>query len=340
MSKSYKVSKNNFSFLVDEAVKQFEVWAPIENNGKLSFEKIEKAADANLSYVRTTQGAKKIFHPAKAEIFNHTQKDGYVSKEENPIKDIMILGLHPCDLNAVLIQDKVFADSEIENAYLKRRKNAFILAAICVKTDDKCFCGCMESGPDAKGGFDILITDLGSDYLAETGSARGEKLLEKIEKTEADEADLKTKQNKLTELKKEMGKNCHVECRNMKTILQNNPDHSYWQNESDRCLSCGSCTNVCPTCFCYSINDNLDWDGKTGKRELYWDSCQNKEFSLVALGENFRPERIARLKQFVNHKLNYWHDQFGRSGCVGCGRCIEICPVEISLLDIVEKISR
>lgn len=340
MDKAYRVSKNNFSKFVDEAIKQFEVWAPAENNAKLSFKKIEKAADANLSYVRTTQGAKKIFHPAKAEIFNHTQKYGYISKEETPVKDIIILGLHPCDLNAVIIQDKVFADSEIENAYLKRRKNAVLIAAICDKADDNCFCGCMDSGPGPKEGFDLLITDLGSDYLVEAGSVKGEKLLETAEKANASDADLKAKEEKIANLKKDIGKKCKFDCSKMKTILQENFNHDYWKNESDRCLSCGSCTNVCPTCFCYSINDNLDWDGKTEKRELYWDSCQNKEFSLVALGENFRPERVARLKQFVNHKLNYWHDQFGSSGCVGCGRCIEICPVEISLLDIVEKISK
>lgn len=340
MGKAYKVSKNNFSKFVDEAISRFDVWAPAENNGKLSFKKIEKAEEANLSYVRTTQGAKKIFHPAKAEIFNHTQKDGYISKEETPVKDIMIFGLHPCDLKAVIIQDKVFADSEIENAYLKRRKNAVIVAAICEKADDNCFCGCMDSGPDAKEGFDLLITDLDAGYLVEIGSVRGEKFLETTEKISATDADLKAKEEKIANLKKGTGKSCKFDCNKIKIILQENFNHAYWKNESDRCLSCGSCTNVCPTCFCYSINDNLDWDGKTGKRELYWNSCQNKEFSLVAMGENFRLERESRLKQFVNHKLNYWHDQFGRAGCVGCGRCIESCPVEISLLDIVEKIAK
>lgn len=340
MGKSYMISKGDFNKFIDEAAGIYQVWAPVENNKKFSFKIIEKARDANLSCARTTQGAKKIFHPAKAEVFNFTSKNSFTSKEETPVKDIMVLGLHPCDLTGLLIQDKVFADKEIENAYLKRRKNSVIISIICDECDKYCFCACMKSGPDAKEGFDLLLTDLGDSYLVETGTGKGEKLLEMSAKAPAGEKELKLKEEKLALIKKNMAKDCRVEHGKMRSILQANPDHPYWQNETDRCFSCGSCTNVCPTCFCYSITDNLDWDGKTTKRELYWDSCQNKEFSQVAMGENFRPERIARLKQFVNHKLNYWHDQFGVSGCVGCGRCMEICPAEISLLDITEKIGK
>lgn len=344
MANAYKISKESLNKFIENAAKQFEVWAPVKNTGDVaagfSLRLIENAAEIESDFVRTTQSVKKVFHRPRALLFDYTGADGFNSKEEAPVKDIMAFGVHACDLRGVLLQDKVFADKESPNLYLERRKNAVIVALTCNKCDEFCFCGCMGAGPEAKEGFDLLLTDFGKEFLVETGTPRGEKLLANVDKKEAADADFAQKKDKLNSIMKELGKSCSVECSKMKEILQKNFEHAYWQNESDKCLSCGSCTNVCPTCFCYSIKDYLDWDGKTAKRETYWDSCQNKEFALVAMGENFRPERSARLKQFVNHKLNYWHDQFGSTGCVGCGRCIEACPAGISLLDIVEKISK
>ncbi|MFH1452761.1 MAG: 4Fe-4S dicluster domain-containing protein [Armatimonadota bacterium] len=341
MPKAYKITKENLNKFLDGASKRFDLWAPVSNNDKVSFKPVENAVEIDLNFIRTTQSVKKVFHPSSNIIFEYTAKEGFTSKEDTPVKDIMVFGVHPCDLKGLLLLDKVFADTEIENAYLKRRKNAAIIALTCNDCDEYCFCSCMGSGPDAKEGFDLLFTDLGDSFMVETGTGRGEKLLEGIDKEDAADAELSKKKEKIDSIiKKTSQKECVAHPPKMREALIKNSEHPYWKEESDKCLSCASCTNVCPTCFCYSIKDNLDWDGRTTRREAYWDSCQNKEFAGVAHGENFRPERIQRLKQFVNHKLNYWHDQYNEAGCTGRGRCIEICPVDISLLDIIEKISK
>lgn len=290
---------------------------------------------------------KKYFHPSSEELFSFHKTAHEMKIKPNSVGDkpFAFIGIRACDIAALSLLDKVFLEGPVaEQGYSGRRKDIFIVAVNCLQPSENCFCGSMGTGPEATGGFDLSITELTGSMLVEAGSKKGEELLERLPHTEARAHDLDEKKELMSRCRAMMKK--ELRTGDLPGVIYRNLEHPRWKEIAERDLECGNCTMVCPTCFCSSTFDLLSagsLSGKTGGfsgvRKRTWDSCFSKNFARVH-GGNFRPSRPARYRQWMTHKLAYWIDQFGRPGCVGCGRCITWCPVGIDITHELEELRR
>jgi ferredoxin len=263
-------------------------------------------------------------------------EDGEItfSEEEREEVDYAFIGVRSCDLAAIGIQDRVFAGNGYRDAdYEARRRNAFVVAVNCGKAGNTCFCVSMETGPRAKGGFDLALTELldgGHRFLVEVGSDRGAELLAELDSAPAAAPDADAAAEVSARCASEMGRELDTD--GIKELLYRNMEHPRWDEVSERCLTCGNCTLVCPTCFCSTVEDHTDLAGEEAERVRLLDSCFTLDHSHIH-GGSVRNSARSRYRQWMTHKLATWIDQFGTSGCVGCGRCITWCPVAIDITE-------
>jgi ferredoxin len=263
-------------------------------------------------------------------------EDGAIAYEEQEEERprYAFIGVRSCDLAAIGIQDRVFiGDSYTDTDYEARRRDAFIVAVNCSKAGNTCFCVSMDTGPRADSGYDLALTEMldgGHRFLVEAGSERGAELLEAIGAGEAAEEDRTAAQAVSERCAAEMGRELDTD--GIKELLYRNMEHPRWDEVSERCLTCGNCTLVCPTCFCHTVEDTSDLAGEEAERVRRWDSCFTLDHSYIH-GGSVRNSPPSRYRQWMTHKLATWIDQFGTSGCVGCGRCITWCPVAIDITE-------
>ncbi len=248
---------------------------------------------------------------------------------------LAFLGVRSCELHAISIQDKVFMrDDYADPTYQSRRNNLCIIAINCGQAGGTCFCTSMETGPRATSGFDLSLTEVLNNeqhfFVVEVGSQLGSELLQNISFREASNKDIQLAENIVTQTAEHMGRS--LDTTNIKDLLYRNLDHPRWDEVASRCLTCGNCTMVCPTCFCTTVEDVTDLTGTQAERLRKWDSCFTMDFSYI-FGGSIRPSTKSRYRQWMTHKLASWIDQFGTSGCVGCGRCITWCPVGIDITE-------
>jgi sulfhydrogenase subunit beta (sulfur reductase) len=262
--------------------------------------------------------------------------DGEIAfeEEEREQVDYAFIGVRSCDLAAIGIQDRVFiGNGYTDPDYEARRREAFIVAVNCGKAGNTCFCASMETGPKAKQGFDLALTELLDGehrFLVEVGSERGAELLTEIGAGPAAAEDEQAAEEVSESCASQMGR--ELETEGIKELLYRNMEHPRWDEVSERCLSCGNCTLVCPTCFCSTVEDVSDLAGEEAERVRQWDSCFTLDHSHVH-GGSVHNSPSSRYRQWMTHKLATWIDQFGTSGCVGCGRCITWCPVAIDITE-------
>ncbi len=280
---------------------------------------------------------KKFLHPPRLRLWQASRTGNEVSfsHDETPSQKYAFLGVRSCELHAIAIQDQVFLQAGHEDVgYRQRRDDSFIIALNCSEAGGTCFCASMKTGPQATNSFDLALTELLSEdrheFLVEIGSQAGADLMHGIASREASAGDLETAEKLLAQTAANMGR--HLDTQGLKERLQENPEHRRWDEVAARCLSCSNCTLVCPTCFCTSVEDTADLAGDTAERWRRWDSCFNGEFSYIH-GGSVRSSTKSRYRQWLTHKLAHWVDQFGSSGCVGCGRCISWCPTGIDITE-------
>lgn len=305
-----------------------------------SYRLLRRDDEALFGYVVGPHSWKKFLHPERLRLWRaRKQGDGVslVEGEETPPR-FALLGVRSCELHAIAIQDKVFlGTAHRDRDYGLRRENAFIVAINCGQAGGTCFCVSMNTGPQATSGFDLALTEILDDgphrFLVETGSKQGEEVLQQLPHGDAREKDEAAAQTAVEAARGQMGRTMDTD--GIKELLQANPDHARWDDVASRCLSCANCTMVCPTCFCTTVEDVTDLSGETAERWRRWDSCFTLDFSYVH-GGSVRSSSKSRYRQWMTHKLAHWLDQFGTSGCVGCGRCITWCPVGI---DITEEVA-
>lgn len=280
-----------------------------------------------------------LFPPRTALWRAQRTQHGFTVEEAAPAAErYAFLGVRSCELQAIGVQDKVFLEGEHrDSVYAERRKKALIIAVNCSTPGGTCFCVSMDTGPKARQGYDLALTEILRPnrhvFLVEAGSERGKEILEGLPLDKAEDEDFKAAQAVTDRAAENMGRS--LDAGGIKELLQSNPEHPRWDDVADRCLACGNCTNVCPTCFCSTTEDITSLDGAQAEHARVWDTCFSLDFSYIQ-GTTVRSDTRARYRQWLTHKFANWFDQFDTSGCVGCGRCITWCPVAI---DVTEEIT-
>lgn len=267
---------------------------------------------------------------------NSLEAPGAQAWADAATQKLALLGVHPCDLAGIAIQDRVFLGGKhVDPHYAKRREELFIVVAQCTQAAATCFCASMGTGPRAEAGFDVALTELldGDEprFIAETGSERGAAFLANLKPGPASKADIEAARGATQRAAAQQGRRLQ-QAEELRELLLRQQENARWDDVAQRCLACGNCTFVCPTCFCSTVEDRISLDGRRAERWRKWDSCFGIEHSYLH-GGSVRPSIRARYRQWLTHKLATWIDQFGTSGCVGCGRCITWCPVGIDLTE-------
>jgi ferredoxin len=286
----------------------------------------DRAAFANSA---GPQSWKSFLHPPRTKVWS-ARRDGdggfTVTEPPDDAARYAFLGVRGCDLAAIAIQDRVLGGPDTR--YARRRERAFIVAVNCTEPGETCFCVSTGSGPAAGPGHDLVLTEVDGGYLVDEGSAHGRALLDRLPCERVDHAVTDAAQRAVATAADRMGRT--LPAVDLRALLAGTLESARWDDVAGRCLSCGNCTMVCPTCFCTTVADTTDLTGDVAERWLAWDSCFDLDFSYLH-GGPVRTSPRSRYRQWLTHKLGTWHDQFGESGCVGCGRCIVWCPVGIDV---------
>jgi sulfhydrogenase subunit beta (sulfur reductase) len=339
----------------------FEVIGPTARDGAVVYEPVKSASDLPVGwtdeqepgryrlkktdnptffgYSLGAQSWKQYLHPPEVLLFAAEKQDGafrILNNDTTPPEQRAFLGVRACELAAIKAQDRVLlGDKYRDPIYAGRRENAFIVAVQCSKAAATCFCASVGSGPRVGEGFDLLLTELadqnGHRFVVQARTQLGAKLIAQIETTPASTADLEAAEAAVAAASQQQRK---LDTAGLKEFLYENFENPHWDKVSARCLSCANCTMSCPTCFCTTVDDATDVTGTRAERWRRWDSCFTQSFSYIH-GGSVRTSSKARYRQWMTHKLAAWTDQFGSSGCVGCGRCITWCPAAI---DITEEV--
>ncbi len=256
---------------------------------------------------------------------------------EQDAPPLAIIGVRACDLAALALHDRHFLEGAVPNPrYRRRRERLFLVAVNCSHPAATCFCRATGDGPGAESGFDLLLDELEDGYLVSVGSERGHAVAESLTLQTASDAQIAQAAEQLAEAAAAQQR--RLPSRNLRDSLFSNLEHPRWTDVAERCLACGNCTAVCPTCFCHREVDEPALDGVGSEHLREWDSCFTRDHSYIH-GFVVRAETRLRYRQWLTHKLGSWHEQLGRSGCVGCGRCITWCPAGIDMTEEAARIA-
>ena len=285
---------------------------------------------------------KRYLFPPRQKLWRAIRgKKGFaVEAAADPPRKRAFLGVRACELAAVRIQDRVFSGGDFrDSGYAARRRDLLMVAVDCQRAGETCFCASLGTGPGVSAGADIELTEFaGPDdhhFLARGGSGIGARLLETLGLEAADGEGSRRRRSQIEATARSMGRHLPSDAA---ALLAENPEHPRWNDVAGRCLNCGNCTMVCPTCFCSTVEDVTSLDGASAERWRQWDSCFTVDFSFIH-GGPIRRGGAARYRHWITHKLATWHAQFGSSGCTGCGRCITWCPVGIDITEEVRALA-
>jgi ferredoxin len=309
--------------------------------------RLKRRGDAALfGYAVGPQSWKRWLHPPRIRLYQarrQAQPKGQgvqiIEETQEPPK-LAFIGVRACELHAIAIQDRVFLEGpSIDPTYAARRTGLFVVAVNCGQAGGTCFCVSMGTGPTADAGFDLALTEIvESDrhyFVVAIGTPLGAEVLDEVPHAAARDEEIQAAERIVARTAASMGRT--LDTGGIHDLLLGNLEHPRWQEVAQRCLTCGNCTMVCPTCFCTTVDDATDLSGERAERWRTWDSCFTMDFSYVA-GGSVRSSTTSRYRQWLTHKLATWIDQFGTSGCVGCGRCITWCPVGIDITAEVQAI--
>jgi ferredoxin len=304
---------------------------------------LEQVGDERVFAVVNGPGSLKplVFAPRESlvQIEIHDDDRSFTASPTLPEPDpVAVLGVRACDLAALAVQDRVFLHDRYPDPYYSvRRRGLFLVAVNCTRSVSTCFCTSMGTGPQARDGFDLALTEFDDGFLVRAGSPAGRAVLATLGLPEASAEFLLRERRDLDACAREMER--RFDTGDLPELLYENLEHSRFEDVAARCLSCGNCTMACPTCFCHDERDDPRFDGTGSVRTRQWDSCFDRDHAQVH-GLNHRPHIRDRYRQWLVHKFASWIDQFGTSGCVGCGRCITWCPVGIDPTQEIDAIRR
>jgi sulfhydrogenase subunit beta (sulfur reductase) len=333
------IAKESMGRFVSSLQSQFRVVGPKPIEGQYIFADVESPDELHLAYTQTVIPPKKYLLPQREELL-HFKSDG---SEIEPVFDgqpTIVLGVHTCDLHAIQLLDKVFNTGFVDQHYRQRRANTWLISIECLKPcSPYSFCKSMGT-LSAADTFDLHLTDLGDRYAIDIGTDRGEALLAHAETRLAADGDFKCLNAVLAEKWPCFSYRLDFDVSELPSLMRMSYHHRLWDELGRRCLACGSCTNVCPTCYCFNVKDEVDFALAVGRRVRVWDSCQLDEFAAVAGGHDFRPTRAVRQRHRFMRKGQYQTDAYHMLGCVGCGRCAQACLAHISPVDTFNTLYR
>ncbi|HID90167.1 MAG TPA: Ni/Fe hydrogenase subunit beta [Anaerolineales bacterium] len=326
--------------MVQALLADYRVVGPKAKGPKFVFEPIADPSEMRLDYNITILPPKVALQPPQERVAK-IDLDGEVPQPEPLIEaePTVIFGAHTCDIHALRLLDRAFAADYPDNHYLKRRQQTLIISLECLEPcDEHSFCKDMGT-LTADEGYDLHLTDIGDAYTVHIGTEAGEALLEKYATTRAATDDDVRRLNEVLSAKwPRFTHRLNFDAAELPALLATAYEHPIWAELGERCLSCGSCTNVCPTCYCFNMLDTISLTLKEALRIRRWDSCQLDEFARVAGGENFREARAARQRHRFFRKGKWLRERFDTTGCVGCGRCIRTCLVNINIVEVFNTI--
>ena len=309
-------------------------WTEQQSAGK--YRVVRSESDAYFEFNVGPQSWKQFLFPPRVTVQTADRADDGSWQFESLPKDVRklaLLGVRACELAAIAIQDRVFLEGPyVDQDYRRRREAVLLIAVNCTVANETCFCDSTNTGPRCTTGFDLALTEVEDGFVIETGSENGKAIAKRLPQISATDAQHEHAADHRQRAVQQLGKGLQTE--GLPQLLRENLEHPHWDEVASRCLSCTNCTMVCPTCFCSSVSEVSDLTGDHIERERQWDSCFNIAFSHTA-GGTVRNDIRSRYRQWLTHKLSFWHEQFDASGCVGCGRCITWCPVGIDLRDEV-----
>jgi len=327
-----KIGKDVFKRFVDELIKQQTVYGPCAKGDRFEFEQLDSAGELRLDYdVTLRPPGRKYFLPPVETLLTYEVGDGYKSVFDDT--KFVLLGVHPYDMAAINQLDQLFSQDNFDCHYMKRRHNATIIACDVVTASKDVFAASMGTAT-IKTGFDALLTDVGDSYLMESGSPKGDKLLAMVkDASDASAKDLEKRQKVWNENQTRLNKhklNCDYSY--LPTLLDGAYNNPVWEEKARTCFSCGSCNQVCPTCYCFNVQDDVSWGFIEGKRTRCWDGCLLDGFTKVAGDHEFRKKRADRFRHRLYRKAKYVPEKIGSKipVCVGCGRCVHACLPDIA----------
>jgi sulfhydrogenase subunit beta (sulfur reductase) len=365
MNDNFTITPNDLQALFDYLSKiGYQILGPTISNGAIVIDEItsisnlprgwtdeQGAANYHLSrrndnalfgYSLGPQSWKKYLFPPKKRLWTaEREKAGFqLQAEPGANQKMAFIGVRPCEIRALEVLDKVLEAGKFSDpVYVAKRANTLIVTINCERAGGTCFCASMGSGPKATSGFDLALTEVSdnkADYVVvETGSETGAGLLKAIKAKKSSAGEIEAAQKITDKVTQSMGR--QLDTKGLKELLDRNNDNIRWDETAKKCLTCGNCTLVCPTCFCSTVEDITDLTGKRAERWQRWDSCFTMDFSYIH-GGSIRPSTKARYRQWMTHKLANWVEQFGTMGCVGCGRCITWCPAAIDITEEAQAI--
>jgi ferredoxin len=313
-------------------------WTDEQDGGRYRLRR--RGDDALFGYNVGPQSPKRYLFPPSSLLSRVRSEDGlsFAAAGEPDAAPLAFMGVRSCELHAIAIQDRVFLGGRhADPVYSGRREGAFIVAVNCGQAGGTCFCVSMQTGPRAQAGFDLALTELldagRHEFLVEIGTARGAEVMSEVACRGALAVDTEAADQIIQRTAASMGR--QMDTGGIKDLLYENFEHPRWEDVAGRCLACGNCTMACPTCFCFSVENVSDLTGTQAELHRSWDSCFTMDHSYLH-GGAVRVTNRSRYRQWMTHKLATWIDQYGSSGCVGCGRCITWCPVGI---DITEEVA-
>jgi ferredoxin len=328
------IKKSELSNFLDKLTGQYQVLAPVKKGLEFYFQPIRSGVQADLSYSNSVTAPKGILFPQSETLFNYDVQGETADMQEclDTGKKV-IFGLRPCDAKSLVLLDKVFHGEKYQDPYyLSRRANTVLVGLGCGEPRGTCFCASLDGGPFGTEGLDLLLVDIGDKYVVEVVSEKGASFLTGASLPLADKDDRAA----AAKAKETAFQACTINLEGLKEKMDVNYDDPVWGFLHEKCLGCGACTYSCPTCHCFDILDEVK--DSTGCRVRNWDACMFPLFTVHGSGHNPRPTGKERFRQRFMHKFKYFVDNYGAFACVGCGRCILNCPVNIDIRQVLADI--
>ena len=334
------LKKERFNHFIGLVAKRHKIMAPVsKGHNSYVFQQVTSGDEIALKYIPTIIPPKKYFMPQFETFLEYDKTWGENMNAIVDYEEMVLFGVHTCDIEGIQEINIVFSDRPKDFNYLARKSKIIIMGLECNEYCDEFASCCMMHNYLPDGGYDLFFTDMGDYFYIHVNTQLGDEMVESLPVFEDATGKNYIELGNLRSRKREIFKNeVGIEYQNIPELLQRTKDSPVWEDVGRRCLACGNCTNVCPTCFCFNILDDVNLDLKTGRRTRMWDSCQNEAFAKVAGGENFRKERSARQKHRFFKKFKYTVDRFARYFCTGCGRCSRTCMAKINLKETLKEL--